>query len=193
MTRGLALSLLLAAPALAGPPVQWCVGVTCAEAFAALPVDAVGELVAVDAVGNAAPQGLFCSWRGVQVSAVVELRQGGCDAAKARLEDALAALGRAGLVRPEEWVRVFAASLRGVLLYPARSLEVPRGEELVAGVYVPETGAIHLTATLEGAAHELFHAVLAARGGSIDHDAFSPVVEALSLAARSRWRGRPVL
>lgn len=193
MTRGLALSLLLAAPALAGPPVQWCVGVTCAESFAGLPESAAGELVAVDAVGNAARQGLFCSWRGVRVTAAGRWTQGGCATAKARLEDALQALGRAGLVRPEEWAGVFAVALRGVLLYPARSLEVPRGEELVAGVYVPETGAIHLTATMEGAAHELFHAVLAARGGAIGHDAFPPTVAALSLAARSRWRGRPVL
>lgn len=184
------LALLLA---LAGAPVQFCVGTSCAAEIASLPAGAVGPLIAVDRVGNTAPWGLFCSWRGVLVRGQVELTSAACFEARSRLDDAAEALTRAGLVSADEWPHVIATSIRTVLIYPAGVLEVPRGEEFVAGVYVPDTRTVHLTTTLEGAAHELFHAVLKARGGSIDHDQFTPRVDALHRAARTKYRGRPVL
>lgn len=193
MRLGLLLAVL-SAPALAGPPVRWCVGETCAASFAGLPPWAVGELVAVDAVGNAAPQGRFCSWRSTRVAAVVELTQQACDEARRRLDDAAAALAWAGLVPADEWSRVTAAALRGVLLYPARVLEgLPRGEELVAGVYVPATGVVHLGTTLEAAPHELLHAALRARGEVDRLDTGDGRVDGLTRAWRSKYSRRPVL
>lgn len=193
MRTALTLTLLLSAAALGGPAVQFCVGQACAARIEALPHDAVGPLIAVDAVGNTADWGLYCSWRGVRVVAAGELTPGACLEARRRLDEAAEALTRAGVVEASEWARVRSEALRLVAVYPVRVLEVPRGEELVAGVYVPTTRTIHLNATLEGAGHELFHAVLKVRGGSIDHDAFNSGVDAVSRAARSRYLGRPVL
>lgn len=187
--------------ALAGAPVRFCVGSVhgpvdyCVDSWAELG-EGSGDahLFALDKVGNSADWGPWCSWRGVWVRAPdASFRGPSCDEAKRRLDDAADSLTRAGLVAREEWARVFAAALKVVVLHPVNVLEVPRGEELVAGVYVPEARTIHLTTTAEGAAHELFHAVLATRGGSIDHDAFPPLVDALHRAARTKYRGRPVL
>lgn len=200
MRLALSVALLVAPAALAGDAVRFCVGSAhgkvdgCADTFAGLSSEQDGRLFAVDAIGNVADWGPFCSWRGVRVVAAgAELGPVACDEAKRRLNDAADSLTRAGIVAHPEWPRVFASALAVVVLHPVRVLEVPRGEEFVAGAYVPAARAIHLTATLEGAAHEMFHAVLATRGGSIDHDAFPPLVDALSRAARSRYRGRPAL
>lgn len=184
------LSLLLV---LAGAPVQFCVGEVCAPAVASLPAGAVGPLVAVDAVGNTEAWGLVCSWRGVLVTAVVELTPAACFEARARLDDAVDALTRAGLVHRDEWPRVIASALRAVVLYPARTLDVPRGEQFVEGVYVPDTVSMHLTATLEAAPHELFHAVLQARGGGVGHDKFSKLVDFIHGAFAAKHRRSPVL
>ncbi len=183
--------------ALAGAPVQFCVGSIygpvsgCAPTFAELPSEQDGQLIALDKVGNSADWGLFCSWRGVRVTGEA-LTITSCDEAKRRLDDAADALTRAGLVEADEWPRVISAAIHLVVFYPARVLEVPRGEELVAGVYVPATRAIHLTSTLEAAPHELFHAVLALRGGSIDHDAFNTRVDFLSRIFRAKYRVSPL-
>lgn len=194
----LALTLaLLSWSAFAGEPVQFCVGSlygsvsTCAPTFAGLGSEQDGELFALDKVGNSADWGLFCSWRGVRLAGVgTALTIGTCDESKRRLDDAADSLTRTGLVQAGEWQRVIASTLSGVLIYPSRVLEVPRGEEFVAGVYVPASRTIHLTSTLEGAPHELFHAMLATRGGSIDHDAFNARIDHLSRAFRARYRGR---
>ena len=180
---------------LAGAPLL-CVGsphgavFTCAERFSRLPSEVDGRLVAMDAVGNTADLGAYCSWRGVRVQA--ELDGPRCDEAKARLEQAVGALTRAELVGRDEWPLVLAGLSR-VVLHPGRVLEVPRGEQLVEGVYVPATGEVHLTATLEAAPHELFHAVLYLRAGSSEHDAFNRLVDFVQGAFASRYRGRPVL
>ena len=115
-----------------------------------------------------------------------------CDEAKRRLELAADSLTRAELVRRDEWPRVLSSALRVVVLYPAHVLEAPRGEEFVEGVYVPDEKVIHLTATMVGAPHELFHAVLATRGGSIDHDQFPSRIDFLSRVFREKFRARPL-
>lgn len=199
MRLALTLALLFAPGAFAGEAVQFCVGSLsgtisgCAPTFAELPSEQDGQLFALDQIGNSADWGLFCSWRGVRLAGVgTPLTTGSCDEAKRRLELAADSLTRAGLVEAAEWPRVIASALASVLIYPSRVLEVPGGEELVAGVYVPAARAIHLTSTLEGAPHELFHAVLVVRGGSIDHDAFNPRVDFVSRAFRAKYRARPL-
>lgn len=189
-------SLLLV---LAGLPVQFCVGTAhgnvsaCADTFSGLPTEVDGQLFALDKVGNSADWGPFCSWRGVRVQAVgTKLDVLACDEAKRRLDEAAAALTRAELVQRDEWPRAIASSLRGVLLYPVRVLDVPSGEPLVEGVYVPEIGVVHLTATLEAAPHELFHAVLQSRGADVGHASFNPRVDFVQRAFAARHR-RPIL
>jgi len=191
VSRAFLLCLIASTPSFAGAPVQFCVGGACADSFSGLPSEAEGRLVAVDAVGNTADWGLFCSWRGVRVVAI-ELTSGACDAAKHRLEDAADSLTRAWLVDRAEWPVVLTSALRTVVLHDARVLEVPLGEELVDGVYVPAESTIHLTSTLVGAPHEFFHAVLQARGGPIDHALFNPRVDALQRAFVAKYRGRSV-
>lgn len=197
--RALALALLLSTTALAGDAVQFCVGErtgsmgVCVPTFAELASEQDGQLFALDALGNVGDWGLFCSWRGVWVRGPADLLTiTSCDEAKRRLDQAAEALTRAELVQRDEWPRVISSALRVVVLYPSRVLEAPRGEELVEGVYVPDEKAIHLTATMVGAPHELFHAVLAIRGGSIDHDQFPSRIDFLSRVFREKFRARPL-
>lgn len=197
------MTALVLSLALAGAPVQFCVGSAygnvagCAARLEDLPAGSgtsADHLFAVDAVGNVADWGLYCSWHGVRVAAARgDLSIAACDEALRRLDDAADALTRAGLVQRDEWARVRASAVRGVVLYPARVLEVPRGEELVEGVYVPATAMIHLTGSMEAAPHELFHAVLQSRGGSIGHEQFNKLVDFVQGAFATKYRRRPVL